>query len=117
MEEKYYQRQRKKQPTEQLTNSAWKYIRSEEMEVSRYKLISFSEGRAHVSTLSEVAHIVNLSKDTCTCLGFQDRHLLYYHAMAMCKDQVLDSEYFTSSVYTIDNYYNIYSKDFALDPI
>lgn len=35
----------------------------------------------------------------------------------MCKDQVLDPEDFTLPVYTIDNYCNIYFKDFALDPI
>lgn len=115
--EKYYQRQRKKQPTGRLTNSAWKYIRSEEMEASRYKLISFPEGIAHVLTLSGAAHIVNLSKGTCTCLGFQDRHLPCRHAMAVCKDQVLNPEDFTLSVYTVENYRNIYSEDFALDPI
>ena len=37
--------------------------------------------------------------------------------MAVCKDQVLDPEDFTSPVYTVDNYRNTYSEDFALDPI
>lgn len=87
------------------------------MEASRYKLISFFEGRAHVSTPSGAAHIVNLFEGTCICLGFQDCHLLCRHAMAMCKDQVLDLEDFTLPIYIVDNYCNIYSKDFALDPI
>lgn len=83
---KYYQRQRKKQPTGRLTNSAWKYIRLEEMEASRYKLISFSEGIAHVSTPSGAAHLVNLHEGTCTCLEFQNCQLPCRHAMAVCKD-------------------------------
>lgn len=37
--------------------------------------------------------------------------------MAVYKDQVLDPEDFILLVYTIDNYRNIYFKDFALDPI
>ena len=114
---KYYQRQRKNQPTGRLTNSAWKYIRSEEMEASHYKLVSFSKGKAHVSTPSGTAHLVNLQESTCTCLKFQDRHLPCRHAMAFCKDQVLDPDDFTSPVYTVDNYRNTYSQDFALDPI
>lgn len=115
--EKYYERQRKRQPTSPLTNSPWKYICSEEMEASRYKLISFSEGIAHVSTPSGAAHLVNLHEGTCTCLEFQDRHLPCCHAMAVCKDQVLDPEEFTSSIYTVANYRNIYSEKFALNPI
>lgn len=74
------------------------------MEASRYKFISFSEKIRHVSTPNRAVHIVNLSEGTCTCLEFQDRHLLYRHAMAVCKDQVLDSEDFISPVYTVDNY-------------
>lgn len=79
--------------------------------------MSFSEGIAHVSTPSGAAHIVNLSEGICICLGFQDCHLPCRHAMAVCKDQVLDPEDFTSPVYTVDNYRNIYSEDFALDLI
>ena len=37
--------------------------------------------------------------------------------MAVCKDQVLDPEEFTSSIYTVENYRNTYSESFALDPI
>lgn len=37
--------------------------------------------------------------------------------MAVCKDQLLDPEDFTSPVYTVDNYRNTDSEDFALDPI
>lgn len=37
--------------------------------------------------------------------------------MAVCKDQVLNPEDFTSPVYTVHNYRNIYSEDLALDPI
>ena len=58
------------------------------MEALRYKLISFSEGKAHVSTPSGAAHLVNLQEGTCICLEFQDRHLLCHHAMAVCKDQM-----------------------------
>lgn len=114
---KYYQRKRKNQPTGRITNSAWKYICSEEIEASRYKLINFSEEKAHVSTPSGAAHLINLQEGTCTCLKFQDCHLPYRHAMAVCKDQVLDPEDFTSPVYIVDNYCNTYSKDFVLDPI
>ena len=101
--EKYYECQRKRQPTSRLTNSAWKHICSEEMEASHYKLLSFSEEIAHVSTLSGVAHLVNLHEGTCTCLEFQDRHLPCRHAMAVCKNQILDPENFTSSIYTVAN--------------
>lgn len=87
------------------------------MEVSYYKLISFSEVIAYVSTPSVAAHIVNLSESSGIYLGFQDNHLSYCHAMPMCKDQVLDPEDFTSPVYIVDNYRNIYFQDFALDPI
>ena len=87
------------------------------MEASHYKLISFSERRAHVSTPSGAAHIVNHSEGTCTFLGFQDHHLFCRHEMAVCKDQLLDPEDFTLPVYTVDNYRNIYSENFALDPI
>lgn len=115
--EKYYERQRTRQPTSRLTNSAWKHIRSEEMEASCYKLISFSEGIAHVSTPSGATYLVNLHEETCTCLEFQDRHLPCRHTMAVCKDQVLNPEEFTSSIYTVANYRNIYSERFALNPI
>ncbi len=37
--------------------------------------------------------------------------------MAICKDQVLEPEKFISSIYTVENYRNIYSESFALDPI
>lgn len=83
----------------------------------RHKLIIFSKGIAHISTLSEAAHLVNLHKGTCKCLEFQDRYLPYYHAMVVYKDQVLEPEEFTSFIYTVDNYHNVYSENFALDPI
>ncbi len=37
--------------------------------------------------------------------------------MAVCKDQVLKPEEFTSSMYKVENYRNIYSESFAMDPI
>ncbi len=117
LDEKYYQGQCKKQPTGRLTNSAWKYIHSEEIEAFRYKLISFFEGIAHVSTSGRAAHFVYLNECTCICIEFQDRHLLCCHSMSVCKDQVLEPEEFTSSIYTVENYCNIYSESFALDPI
>ncbi len=81
------------------------------------KLISFSKGIAHVSTPSGAPHLVNLHESTCTCLKFQARHLPCRHAMAFCKDLVLEPEEFTSSIYTVENYGNIYSESFAIDLI
>ena len=37
--------------------------------------------------------------------------------MALSKDQVLETEEFTSSIYTVENCRNICSESFALDPI
>ena len=87
------------------------------MKASSYKLISFSEGITHVSTPSGAAYLINLYEGTCICLEFQDCHLSFRHSMAVCKDQVLEPEKFTSSIYTVENYRNIYSESFALDPI
>ena len=87
------------------------------MEALCHKLISFSKRIAHVSTPSGAAHLVNLHESTCICLEFQDRYLPCCHAMAVCKDQVLEPEEFTSSIYTVDNYRNVYSENFALDSI
>lgn len=77
----------------------------------------FFEERADLSTLSRAAYMVNFSKTTCICFGFQNCHLFCPHTMAICKDQVFDLEYFTLLFYTIDNYCNIYFKDFVLDSI
>lgn len=115
--EKCYQRQRKTQPTGRLTNSAWKHIKSEEAESSRYKLINSTQGIAHVSTPSGAAHIVNFLERTCTCLEFQDRKLPCRHAMAVCKEQTLDPKDYTSQLYSVNTYRNIYSDDYALEPI
>ena len=79
--------------------------------------MSFSEGIAHFSTPIGAAHLVNLHKDTCICLEFQDRYLPCRYAMAVCKDQVLKLEEFTSTIYTYENYRNIYLESFALDHI
>lgn len=87
------------------------------MEASCYKLISFSKRIAHVSTPRGAAHLVNLHEGTCPCLEFQDCHLPCRHAMAVCKDQVLDPKEFISSIYIVENYHNTYSESFALDPI
>lgn len=77
----------------------------------------FFEKIMHVSTLNGAAHLVNLHKSTCICLEFQDCHLPCCHTMAVCKDQVLDPKEFTSSIYTVANYCNIYSERFVLNPI
>ena len=77
------------------------------MEASHYKLISFSEGIAYVSTPNGAAHLVDLYEGIGTCLEFQDRHLPFCYSMAVCKDQVLEPEEFTSSIYTVENYRNI----------
>ncbi len=87
------------------------------MEAFRYKLISFSEGIAHVLRPSGATHLVNLHEGTCKCLEFQDRHLPCCYTMAVCKDQVLKPDEFTSSIHTVENYCNIYSESSALDPI
>ena len=82
--EKYYQRQRKKQSTGRLTNSALKHIQSEEAESSRYKLINFVQRIAHVSKPSGAVHVVNLQEMSCTCLESQDQKLPCRHIMAVC---------------------------------
>lgn len=90
------------------------FRRNESLTLQAYQ---FFEGRAHVSIPSRAAYIINFFEGTCICLGFQNCHLPCRYAITVCKDQVLDPEDFTLPVYTIDNYCNIYFKDFALDPI
>ncbi len=87
------------------------------MQAFCYKLISFSERITHVSTPSGAAYLVNFYEGTCICLEFQDRHLPCRPSMTVCKDQVLELEEFTSSIYTVENYRNIYLESFAMDPI
>lgn len=115
--EKYYQCQEKKQSTGRLTNSAWKYIQSKEAESSQYKLINFAQGIAHVSTPSGASHVVNFQEMSCTCLEFQHRKLPCRHVMAVFKEQTLDPEDYTSQLYSVNTYRNIYLEDYALDPI
>lgn len=54
---------------------------------------------------------------SCTCLEFQDRKLPCHHVMAVCKEQTLDPEDYTSQLYLVNTYRNIYSDDYTLDPI
>lgn len=87
------------------------------MVISCYKFINFFEKIVYISTISRATHIINLLEDNYICLEFQDQYLPCHHIMAICKNQVLDSKDFSSFVYIIDNYHNIYSKDFVLDLI
>lgn len=103
---------KKKQSTGRLTNSAWKHIQSEEAESS-----NFAQGIAHVSTPSGTAHVVKLQEMSCTCLEFQDWKLPCCHIIAVCKEQTLDPEDYTSQLYSVNTHHNIYSEDYALDTI
>ncbi len=86
------------------------------MEASCYNLMSFSEGIAYFLKPSGAAHLVNLHEGTCICLEFQDHHVPCRHSMAVCKNPVLKPEELTLSIYTVENYRNIYSESFVLDP-
>lgn len=85
------------------------------IEVSRYKLINFYEEKAYVSTPNRVIYIINFFKNICIYLEFQNCYLSCCYTIAMCKNQVIDWKNFTLPIYTINNYYNIYSKDFVLN--
>lgn len=80
---------------------------SEELEISYYKLMSFFEGMVYVSTTSKTVYLINLYKDICICLKFQDCYLLFGNTMAVHNDQVLNFEKFTPSIYIIRYYCNI----------
>lgn len=54
---------------------------------------------------------------SCTCLEFQHRKLPCRHVMAVFKEQTLDPEDYTSQLYSVNTYRNIYLEDYALDPI
>ena len=87
------------------------------MEDSRYKFVNFSEGNACVLTLRKIVYIVNFFEDTYICLEFQDCPLSCYYTIAICKNQILNLKDIISPIYTVDNYCNTYSEDFALNLI
>lgn len=50
-------------------------------------------------------------------LEFQDQKLPCHHIIVVCKEQILDPENYTSQLYLVNTYCNIYLDNYAFDPI
>lgn len=72
---------------------------------------------AYVSIPNKAAHFTNFNKNTYIYLNFPNWYLLYYYTIIIYKNKILDFEKFILSIYIVDNYCNIYSKNFVLDLI
>lgn len=82
---------------------------------SRFYFCTGSNISRHIATVKTnrggEAHIVNLTRKTCTCREFQDRMIPCRHAIRACDEFGLDPESYISNFYSVENYRRIYDGE------
>ena len=103
-----HKRSRKSHKNSWVMDYASQYISNELKEVGRYTALSSSSQVIMVQAPNGTSHIVDLEKQTYTCLDFQNKKLPCCHALRACQEYNLEPESYIDRWYTLETYCHTY---------
>ena len=108
---KFYERREHKFPLDRWTKAANDYYQEQLLKSRRGYIVTPSEPNVALvnKPASNESFVVDLNKQQCTCLDFQDRRIPCRHAIAVCREFQLEPELYIDETYSVEVYRATYA--------